>query len=161
MSRDSAAPGEPHRFEGRVESLEWGGSRYTIIRVPAELADDARAAGTRRVGGHIDDVRVNAALTRAPVVDGPFLWAGSGLLRRLRVEPGEPVECVLAPVDPDQVDLPADVEQALHDAGAMDAWDALRPASRRRRLQSVESARRADTRTRRIADLVAGVHDPA
>jgi hypothetical protein len=147
--------GDEYRFTSRVEAVRWGRSRYTVIRVPEELAAAARAAGTRRVAGVIDDVAVNAAVNRAPVVDGPFVWAGATLLRRLEAEPGEPVRCALAPADPDAVDLPGDVRQALEDAGLVDAWEATSPAGRRRRLHAVESARRADTRARRIADLIA------
>ncbi len=146
-----------HRFTSRVEAVQWGRSRYTVIRVPEEVAAAAKAFGTRRVAGRIDGVPVNAAVNRAPVVDGPFLWAGAALLRRLRAEPGEPVECALAPVDADVVDLPDDVRSALGEAGALDTWEALTPAARRRRLHTVESARREQTRVRRIAELVAAL----
>lgn len=147
----------PHRFSSTVEALQWGRNRYTVIRVPEELAAAARAAGTRRLTGVIDDVPVNLAVNRAPVVDGPFLWAGASLLRRLEAEPGEPVRCELAPADPEVVDVPADVRQAVDDAGAGDAWEALTPATRRRRLYAVESAKKPETRARRITELVAGL----
>ncbi len=147
----------PHRFTSTVPALQWGRNRYTVIRVPEELAAAARASGTRRLTGVIDGVPVNLAVNRAPVVGGPFLWAGATLLRRLEAEPGEPVRCELTPADPDVVDLPADVQQAIDDAGAGDAWEALTPATRRRRLHAVESARKAETRARRIAELVAGL----
>lgn len=85
--------GDEQRLTSRVDTVQRGRSRYTVIRVPEELAAAARAAGTRRVAGVIDDVAVNAAINRAPVVDGPFLWAGATLLRRPRAEPGEPARC--------------------------------------------------------------------
>lgn len=148
-----------HRFTGRLETVLWGRNHYTVIRVPAALADDARHAGTRRVAGTIDGVGVNVALNRVPVVDGSFLWAGRSLLRRLEAEPGEPVDCVLEPADPDAVDLPDDVRLALADAGATDRWEALPAPARRRRLHAVTSAGRAETRARRIADLVHALND--
>ena len=58
--------GDKQRLTSRVDAVQRGRSRYTVIRVPEELA----------------------AAARAPVVDGPFLWAGATLLRRPRAEPG-------------------------------------------------------------------------
>lgn len=142
-------------FTSRVETVVWGRNRYTVIVVPEELAADARRAGTRRVAGTIDGVRVNVAVNRAPVIDGPFLWAGAALLHRVEAEAGEPVECVLAPVDPDVVELPDDVERELKQADAYDAWEALSAAARRRHLHAVETAKKPETRARRITGLVA------
>lgn len=144
-------------FTSRVEVLPWGRSNYTVIRVPEQLIADARQAGTRRVAGTINGVAVNVAVNRAPVIDEPFLWAGASLLRRLEAEPGEHVECALSPVDPDAVDLPQDLRLALTDADCLDAWEALSGAARRRQLYTVDSARKAQTRARRISELVAGL----
>jgi|GEM_PF-2855577 len=77
-------PGTEWDFVGVVEPLAWGRSTYTVIRIPTALAAAARDAGTRRIGGTMDDVRVNLAVTRAPVIDDPFVWAGRSLLRRGR-----------------------------------------------------------------------------
>ena len=55
--------------------MRWGASTYTVIRVPDALVDAARAVGTRRVAGALDEVEVNLALTRAPVLPDAFLWA--------------------------------------------------------------------------------------
>jgi hypothetical protein len=149
--------GAPWDFESTVDAVVWGRSRYTVVRVPEGLAAGARAEGTRRVAGTIDDQPVDLALNRAPVVDGPFLWAGASLLRRLRVEAGEPVTCRLAPADPDEVLLPDDVERALVAAGVLGTWEALPAPTRRRRLQPVASARTAGTRERRVRELVDGL----
>lgn len=151
---------DTYRFRSHVEVVQWGRTAYTVIRVPEDLAALARERGTRRVAGSIDGVAVNAALNRAPVVEGPFLYAGKSLLRRMELEPGEQVDCALSPVDPDIVALPDDVRVALERAGSHDAWEALRPSARRRLLQPVEAARRPDTRARRIDELVSGLHGP-
>ncbi len=144
-------------FDALVEPLFWGRNRYTVVRLPDELVVEAARAGTRRVAGDIDGVPVNVAITKAPVVDGAFLYAGAALLRRLGVDVGEPVTCRLEPADPDDVPVPDDVAEALEDAGRRDAWEALTPATRRRRLVPVDAARSAPTRARRVAELVAGL----
>lgn len=144
-------------FEGRVEPLEWGRATYTILPVPTEAAEALVAQGARRVAGEINDHPVNLALTRAPVVEGVFLWAGRTLLDRLGVEPGEPLEVRLRPASSDEVDTPDDLAAALHAAGAWEAWEALTPGRRRGLLHKVETAKTAPTRAKRVAALVAEV----
>ncbi|MFE1646084.1 YdeI/OmpD-associated family protein [Microbacterium sp. P01] len=125
-----------------------------MIRVPPALVEAAQSVGTRRIAGELEGVPVNLALTRAPVFDGTFVWAGASLLRRLRLEAGDPVRGHLAPVDPDDVPLPPDVAHSLDAAGTRAAWESLPPAARRRRLAPVEAAATATTRARRIQAVV-------
>ncbi len=141
-------------FSAVVEPMAWGRSTYRVIRVPDSLVDAARAAGTRRVAGTVDEVEVNLALTRNDVVDDHYLYAGASLLRRLGVRAGDVVDCVLAPVDPDEVAVPGEVVDALEGAGLAGQWEALAPSTRRRLLQPVQSARRESTRADRVAVLL-------
>ena len=146
-----------HEFDALVEPLHWGRNRYTVVRVPPELVDAAGREGTHRVRGEIDGIPVNLALTKAPVVEGSFLYVGAALLRRLGGAVGLPVTCRLAPADPDEVDLPGDVEDALADAGLLGVWERLRPAVRRQRLVPVEAVVTPAARARRIRALLAGL----
>lgn len=154
MSHEWPALGPGHPIEAFIEPMQWGSSRYTVIRMPEALVDAARSVGTRRVGGELDGVEVNLALTRAPVFDGTFVWAGSSLLRRLRLEVGDPVQGHLAPVDPEHVHLAPDVTEALEASGRWDAWESLPPATRRRRLAPVDAAATGATRARRIRAII-------
>ena len=61
-------------FEGQVEPLVWGRATYTILRLPDHVVRDL--GRTRRVEGEIAEHPVNLALSRAPVVEGVFLWTG-------------------------------------------------------------------------------------
>jgi hypothetical protein len=146
--------GPAFRVEGFVEPMLWGGSNYTVIRVPEDVVAACASVGTRRVTGELEDVEVNLALTRAPVFSGTFVWAGASLLRRMRLEAGDPVSGHLAPVDPDHVPVPRDLADALAAAGLRDAWDALPASARRRRLVPVEAAATVTTRERRITSLI-------
>lgn len=154
MSYQWPAVGPACEIDGFIEPMMWGSSSYTVVRVPDALVASARTAGTRRVGGQLDGVEVNLALTKAPVIDSTFVWAGASLLRRMRLEVGEPVSGSLAPVDPDFVPVPADLANALVQNGQSDAWDALAPTGRRRRLVPIESAGTEATRARRIMQLI-------
>lgn len=144
-------------FDAPVEPLVWGRNTYTIIRADELLADAAKAAGTRRVAGWIDEVEVNAGLNRADVIEEPFLYCGPSLQRRLGVRAGDAVGLRLRPADPDLVPVPDDVRQALEDAGALAAFTARRPAERRRLLVPIEDAAREATREKRILELVRGL----
>jgi hypothetical protein len=148
-----------HEFDALIEPLHWGRSRYTIVRLPAGLVADARAQGTHRLRGEIEGVPVNLAVTKAPVVDDAFVYVGAALLRRVGAGAGQPVTCRLAPADPDAVDLPEDVEEALAAAGLLGVWEQLRPAARRRRLRPVDGVATPAARARRIRELLDGLPD--
>ena len=131
-------------FEGAVEPLAWG--RVDLHhpapadrRRPSALA----AAGARRVEGEIDEHPVNLALSRAPVVEGVFLWAGQSLLDRIGIAPGERLEVRLRPAPDDAVDTPDDVAAALRRAGRTGAWEALTPGKRRGLLYQIDTAKTA------------------
>jgi hypothetical protein len=55
---------------------------------------------------------------------------------------------------PRTVDVPEDLASALADAGARAAFDALAPSARKAHVTSVEGAKAAETRARRIAAIV-------
>jgi hypothetical protein len=142
-------------FDGRIVPLTWGRATYTILPLPAAVV--AALGPARRVEGEIAEHPVNLALSRAPVVEGAFLWTGASLLARVGVAPGDAVEVRLRPAADDRVDVPDDVSAALLAAGALAAWDALSPGRRRGLLYRIDSARTAPTRAKRIAAVVAEV----
>lgn len=140
-------------FDAAVEPLQWGRAEYTILRLPPDVA--AALAGARRVEGEIADHPVNLAISRVPVVDGVFLWAGQSLLDRVGIRPGEVVEVRLRPAPDDRVDVPDDVAAGLRAGGVTEAWAALTPGRRRGLLYKIDTAKTAPTRAKRIAALVA------
>ena len=142
-------------FEGVVEPLPWGRAIYTILRLPDEVV--AALGGARRVEGEINEHWVNLALSRAPVVDGVFLWAGSSLLDRLAIEPGEPLEVRLRPASADDVDTPDDVALALRAADLTTVWDGLTAGKRRGMLYQIGTAKTAPTRAKRIDTMIQGL----
>ncbi|MEO0388499.1 MAG: YdeI/OmpD-associated family protein [Pseudomonadota bacterium] len=146
-----------HSFDGQIVPMPWGDAVYTVLPIPESVAEALAAQGAKRVEGEIAEHPVNLALTRAPVIDGVFVWTGKTLLDRIGIACGDWVEVRLRPADPNEVEVPSDVAAALSAAGLTAAWSDLRPGVRRRHLHSVETARRADTRARRIAALLAAL----
>ena len=139
-------------FEGRVEPLTWGRSTYTILRLPEDAAQFL--GKTRRVEGEIAEHPVNLAPSRAPVVEGVFLWTGHSLLDRIGIQPGEPIEVRLRPAPDDRVDLDPDIEAALLAGGILSAWESLTPGKRRGLLYHIATAKTEPTRQKRIQRLL-------
>lgn len=139
-------------FEGVVEPLVWGRSTYTILRLPPEVSGALGRA--KRLEGEIAEHPVNLAPTRAPAIEGQFLWAGQSLLDRLGITPGEVVEVRLRPAPDDRVDTPPDIEAALRDHGLTGVWEALPPGKRRGLLYKIDTAKTAATRAKRITALM-------
>jgi hypothetical protein len=141
-------------FEGRVEPLVWGKAIYTILPLPSEIAKALSAGGAKRVEGEINDHPVNLALTRAPVIDGVFLWAGKSLLDRVGIAPGDMIEVRLRPAPDDRVETPQDLAAALRSSGLSQQWDTLTPGKQRGLLYQISTAKAAPTRARRIAKVL-------
>ncbi len=147
-------PTEWVSFEGQVVPLVWGRATYTILPLPPDAAEALAARKAKRVEGEINDHPVNLALARAPVVDGPFLWAGQSLLDSLAIAPGEVLDVRLRPAPDDRVDTPDEIAAALRAAGMTAAWEALTPGKRRGLIYQIDTAKTAPTRTKRIAALI-------
>lgn len=141
-------------FEGVIAPMDWGKNTYTILPLPDEVVA-ALPEGTKRVEGEFGDFPINLALTKAPVIDGVFVYTGKAFLRDSGLEVGVPFDARIRAVDPDLVETPEDVMAALRAAGRSADWAALTPGQQRGRLHLVNTAKRADTRTKRIATLIA------
>lgn len=140
-------------FEAKIEPMVWGKATYTILRIPPDMLDALGHA--KRVEGEIAEHPVNLALTRAPVIQGPFLWAGQSLLDRIGITPGEVVEVRLRPAPDDRVDMPDDVALALRAADVLPVWQNLTPGKRRGLLYKIDTAKTDATRQKRIGLLLA------
>ncbi|WP_415401605.1 YdeI/OmpD-associated family protein [Tateyamaria sp. SN3-11] len=141
-------------FEGVIAPMEWGKNTYTILPLPDEVVA-ALPEGTKRIEGEFGDFPINLALTKAPVINGVFVYTGKAFLRDSGLEVGAPFDARIRAVDPDLVEMPEDVMAALRAAGRSADWAALSPGQQRGRLHLVNTAKRADTRTKRIATLIA------
>jgi hypothetical protein len=144
-------------FDAAVVPMEWGRATYTVLPLPPDVL--TALGPTRRVEGEVADHPVNLAITRAPVIDGAFLWAGQSLLDRIGIVPGQVVEVRLRPAPDDRVDVPDDVTLAIRAADQTGTWAALTPGRQRGLLHPVDSAKSDTTRARRIAALTAALSD--
>ncbi|MEO0937893.1 MAG: YdeI/OmpD-associated family protein [Pseudomonadota bacterium] len=140
-------------FDGVVEPLVWGDKTFLVLALPeAVLADLPQ--GTRRIEGEFAEHPINMALTRAPVTPATFVYTGAAFLKEAGITPGEVFEARIRAADPGTVEVPGDVMAALRGAGRSADWHALTPGKRRALLHTVASAKRAETRAKRIAALI-------
>lgn len=141
-------------FEGQVVPMEWGKSVYTVLPIPDDVAETLQAQGAKRVEGEINDHPVNLAIATSPAIDGFFLWAGKSLLDEIGIAPGDRFEVTLRKANADKVEMPDDVILALRQAERSDLWNALTPGKQRGLLHGINTAKRPETRIKRITKMV-------
>lgn len=135
-------------------TLELGGKTATGFRIPAEVVE-ALGAGKK------PPVRVTIKgytyRNTVAVMDGVFM-IGVSAEHRLGagVQAGDVLEVDLElDTEPRTVDIPEDLAAALAAKGLQTAFDALAPSMRKEHVRQVETAKAAETRQRRIENIVA------
>ena len=140
------------------------GRTFTVMPVRGELLEIRLPFDPREVWGRARPpvvVRIGDYSYRSTIC----VMAGSTFvpLRRSHrdaagVVEGEPLTVTLTlDTEPRTIDAPADLRTALAAAGAWDRWQALSFTHRREHAEAVESAKKPETRARRIAKCVAMV----
>ena len=141
-------------FLGRIEPMEWGKSTYTVLRIPEQFAVALQNSGAKRVEVELNDHPFNMALTKSPAISGTFIYTGKAILHAAGISPGEEIDVRLRKADPDLVEVPNDVTLAIRGAALTETWSALTPGKQRGLLHTVNTAKRPETRARRIAQLI-------
>ncbi|MGW4841239.1 YdeI/OmpD-associated family protein [Nocardia brasiliensis] len=140
------------QFVGTVESARGGGA---FVAVPAAVSA-ALGGGRVPVRATFDGIEY-----RGSIVDmgsGPCLGVLKAIRTQLGKGPGDTVLVTVARDDAERtIEVPDDLAAALHAAGLRAAFDGLSYSRRREHVTSVVDAKREDTRTRRIAKVVAAL----
>lgn len=159
---DDAADAVPH-FEFpasiRVAPVDPGYMKH-YVPLPPAIAEALNAAGARRLVGHIDGAAFSRAILKGH--DGqPCLRFGKRWLVDAGLSSGDDVwVSITVDPDPDAVDVPPELEAALAEQpAARPRWNALSPGRRRSWAHHVDRAKRAPTRARRAAEVVATLLD--
>jgi hypothetical protein len=137
--------------------LEPGGPSFMptqIVLVPLAIVEALGGKATRRVMGTLNGHPVRLGLQ--PMSSGErYLMINKDLCQAAGVRLGQRVQLTLAPdPDPDHVDLPNELAQAL------DAWPEaaagfarLTPGGRRALAYHITTAKQAETRARRAVEI--------
>ena len=134
--------------------MEWGKSTYTVLPIPGEIAAALKKMGAKRVEIELNDCPFNMALTKSPAISGTFIYAGKTILHLARISPGEEIDVRLRKADSNLVEVPNDVMAAMRAAALSDTWSALTPGKQRGLLHNINTAKRPETRAKRIAQLI-------
>jgi hypothetical protein len=141
-------------FEARLESQGPGGA-WTALRIPFDVE---QAFGTRArlaVRGSINGFAFRTSIF--PDGDGRHsMMVNKTMQKGASASPGDTVRVELAPDDePRVVAAPSDLDAALGKSRvARAAWDRLAASHQRAFVEWIESAKRAETRSRRVREAV-------
>lgn len=137
-------------FESRIE-VGTGGGAY--VTVPADVIEALGGGGRIPVQATFDGIPYSGSIVSMGGVKC------LGVLKQIRSDLGkEPGDSVTVSVERDTsertLDIPADFDAALAEAGAREAFDRLSFSHRREHVAAIEEAKRPETRARRIANAV-------
>jgi hypothetical protein len=137
----------------RFETTMTQNGNNTGIEVPAELIE--QLGGGRRPAVNVT-VNGYAYQSTVGVMGGRFLIPFSSDKRAATgIAGGDPITVDLELDNtPRVIEVPADLAEALDAAGLRAAFDALPPSHRKAHVTSVEGAKAAETRARRVAAVV-------
>ena len=127
--------------------------QFVFVAVPFSPRDVWGARPRYHVTGTINGCRVRGCLG----VGGTeyFLRLGAAWLRDNSVAPGDAVTVVLAPEGPQEDNMPSDVAQALaKHKPAKTFFDGLPTFYRKNFMRWIESAKKPETRARRIGEMI-------
>ena len=150
--------GEKVRFE--VELQPEGSSAYAVV--PDEIGARLGVRGRTSVVGTLNGHPFRNQVMPYGFEDGSkrLLMPVNNAVRKAAggLRPGDTVTFELERDDASRsasVDLPADLEQALATDGELRAaWDALSSSRRREAAEHIASAKRDETRARRLEELL-------
>jgi len=128
------------------------------VPLPHDIAEELVDA--ERLIGEIDGCAFRRTLQKRPNGD-PCLRFGKTWLRRNRLHIGAVVPISLQrDPDPDRVDIPEELEEALlQDAEGARAWAQLTPGRQRTFAYQIALAKRPETRVRRAISLLKRIRD--
>ena len=127
---------------------------WTFLTLPKEASAKLPSRGMASVEGAFNGVAFRATL-EPDGQGGHWLKVDRKLREAAGAEPGDVVALEIAPVaEEPEPQVPADLRKALAaaDSKARAAWSDITPAARRDWIQWIESAKREETRLKRIAN---------
>ena len=147
-------------FDGQIEIMFWGEKVYTVLKIPEDVLRTIDQFSSKRVDLEIRDFSYNLALTKAPIFEGVFLYFGKDKLTETNLSVGDITEFRLRTSDPNFVEIPAELQEALILNDAEKLWNELSPGMRRTKLQPILKAKQETTKGRRIHALIHSLRKP-
>ncbi len=149
----------PYAFEAPIEYYDFGTMAYTVVYLPRELERELPLDEypRLRINGEVADRPIEGAWQPGGErSDGRwYLMVPRKFMQQASLSLGDEVEVRFEIADQDHVDVPAELRAALdQNDAARAAWAQLTPGKQRGLAYRVDSAKRAETRARRVAEVL-------
>ncbi|MEQ8848187.1 YdeI/OmpD-associated family protein [Botrimarina sp.] len=144
-----------YEFEAPIVARSFDTFRYTVVFLPDATRRSVPFPDGRplRIDAEVNGVPLSGALM--PHKKGRYLLLSKRFLKRLRCEAGDRVFVRFSVADQDRVDVPIELERALEASSRLKKlWNELTPGRRRGLAYRVGSAKRPDTRRRRVEQVL-------
>ncbi|MEO0484592.1 MAG: YdeI/OmpD-associated family protein [Pseudomonadota bacterium] len=149
-------------FEAVGEVGRYAPMGYTVAWLPAEFAAGLPEPpkSRPRVIGELAGVPFKGALH--PTSDGRAYFIFNKVMqKKTGLALGDPVPMAFRFDDPDAVDVPPELAEALRDdEGAGEVWQGLTPGTQRGFAHRVSSAKTHATRVKRVVEVLAALEEP-
>ncbi|MEO0530478.1 MAG: YdeI/OmpD-associated family protein [Planctomycetota bacterium] len=149
-------PTDRYEFEAEIVPRSFDKYDYSVVFLPAEVQAVVPFPGGRplRVDAEVGGVPLGAALM--PHDGRRYLLLSKKFLKRLRAAIGDRVFVTFTIADQDAVDVPEELRKALEaNTDASKAWDAATAGRQRGLAYRVASAKRPETRRKRVEEVLA------
>ncbi|MEO0497604.1 MAG: YdeI/OmpD-associated family protein [Pseudomonadota bacterium] len=151
----------PYRFRARIDAIDYGRMVYGVVFLPQALTEKLPfdTQPRLRVIAEISTETSGQTVTDHPAAllpeaRGRYLLLSKKLLGRLNAEIGDEVEVAFDLDDPNRVDIPPVLVDALADEPDLNkAWRALTPGRQRGLAYRIAQAKTEPTRMKRLDEL--------
>lgn len=151
----------PYQFTAKIDMIDYGRMVYAVVFVPAPLAKKLPFESAPRLrvmaelrANNTDGKTVEHAGALLPEARGHYILLSRKLLTRLNAQIGDEISVAFAIDDPERVDTPPVLSEALAEEPDLDeAWQALTPGKRRGLAYRIAQAKTESTQLKRIDEL--------
>jgi antitoxin component of MazEF toxin-antitoxin module len=135
-------------FRAELRSTQRGGGH--LVEVPPDVIEKLGGKGRIAIRATFNGVPYRGSIMRMGGVT--VLGVTKGIMEQAGVEVGDTLEVVVENDDsPREVAVPAELAAAFErDSGMRTAWEALSYTARKEHATAIESAKKPETRARRV-----------
>ncbi len=144
----------PFDYETEVTIRDFGKYHYVCVNLPEDMASALPfdEHPRLRVKGEMAGYDFEGAWQ--PQKGGPYwLMIPKDIRKAAELTIGDPIRVAFGVADQDAVSVPPELAEALDEAGLMEDWEALTPGRRRGLCYTVEKAKAAATKQKRIDEI--------
>ncbi|MEO0637342.1 MAG: YdeI/OmpD-associated family protein [Pseudomonadota bacterium] len=151
----------PYEFTAEIDKIDYGRMVYAVLFVPAaleaKLPDGGKSklrivAELQKTDG--EGKRTEHAGALLPEARGKYLLLSKRVLSGLKAEIGDEVHVAFALDDPDRVDVPPVLTDAMAEEPDLhDAWHSLTPGKQRGLAYRIAQAKTEPTQIKRLDEL--------